>query len=277
MTLIDKALWYLNGHFAEEFSLDDVARAGGVSRHYMAHAFGRSLGIPIMAYARGLRLAQAARELAAGAPDIIGVALAAGYGSHEAFTRAFREQFGLTPEAVRAEGTVSNLNLMEPMQMAKPSTVILKEPIKKNLPAMLIAGHSATYTFGATAQIPAQWQKFAPHLGHVPNEIGRYAYGVCLMTPDGQGFDYVCGVEVKNFDLLPRDFVRVQLASRTYLVFRHEGHVSSVQETWNAIMGEGLAKAGAKPSDGPTFERYGPEFDGRTGEGGLDICIPVAG
>jgi AraC family transcriptional regulator len=86
----------------------------------MAHAFGRSLGIPIMAYARGLRLAQAARELAAGAPDIIGVALDAGYGSHEALTRAFREQFGLTPEAVRAEGTVSNLNLMEPMQMAKP-------------------------------------------------------------------------------------------------------------------------------------------------------------
>jgi hypothetical protein len=27
MTLIDKALWYLNGHFAEEFSLDDASRA----------------------------------------------------------------------------------------------------------------------------------------------------------------------------------------------------------------------------------------------------------
>jgi AraC family transcriptional regulator len=29
-----------------------------------------------------------------------------GYGSHEAFTRAFREQFGLTPESVRAANAI---------------------------------------------------------------------------------------------------------------------------------------------------------------------------
>jgi AraC family transcriptional regulator len=123
MTTIDKAFWYLTGHFAEHFCLDDVARAADVSRHHMAHAFGCSLGLPVMAYARALRLSQAARELAAGAPEILKVALDAGYGSHEAFTRAFREQFGLTPEALRAAGTTENLKLMEPIRMAEPSTI----------------------------------------------------------------------------------------------------------------------------------------------------------
>jgi AraC family transcriptional regulator len=37
-----------------------------------------------------------------GRPDILHVALDVGYGSHEAFTWAFREQFGVTPEAIRA-------------------------------------------------------------------------------------------------------------------------------------------------------------------------------
>ena len=42
------------------------------------------------------------------------MALDAGYGSHEAFTRAFRDQFGLTPEQVRGRGTLSeNLKLVE--------------------------------------------------------------------------------------------------------------------------------------------------------------------
>jgi AraC family transcriptional regulator len=48
-----------------------------------------------MRYVRGRRLTEAAKVLSDGAPDILTVALDAGYGSHEAFTRAFRDQFGV--------------------------------------------------------------------------------------------------------------------------------------------------------------------------------------
>ena len=61
-----------------------------------------------MRYARARRLTEAARVLAKGAPDILNVALEADYGSHEAFTRAFRDHFGMTPEAVRTRHPSTN-------------------------------------------------------------------------------------------------------------------------------------------------------------------------
>jgi AraC family transcriptional regulator len=112
-------------------------------------------------------------------------------------------------------------------------------------------------------------------VAHVPGQTGKYAYGVNLVIESGRGLEYTCGVEVKDFGLIPVDFARIKLAPRTYLIFRHEGHISAIQQTWRAIMDDGLSKAGAEPSDALSLERYGPEFDGATGDGGLDICIPV--
>jgi AraC family transcriptional regulator len=102
MNPVEKALWYIESHFADEISLDDVARVAGVSRFHLVRAFQAATGRPVMRHVRGRRLTEAARVLADGAPDILAVALDAGYGSHEAFTRGFRDQFGLPPEAVRA-------------------------------------------------------------------------------------------------------------------------------------------------------------------------------
>ena len=64
-----------------------------------------------MRYVRGRRLTEAAKALSNGAPDILSVALDAGYGSHEAFTRAFRDEFGVTPETIRAQGHLKKINL----------------------------------------------------------------------------------------------------------------------------------------------------------------------
>ncbi|MGE5157753.1 MAG: helix-turn-helix domain-containing protein [Gemmatimonas sp.] len=66
----------------------------------MVRAFAAATGFSVMRYVRARRLSEAARALARGAPDILSLALEADYGSHEAFTRAFRDHFGMTPEAV---------------------------------------------------------------------------------------------------------------------------------------------------------------------------------
>ena len=94
-------------------TLDEVAKVAAVSRYYLSRAFGLAAGRSLMKYVRGRRLTEAARSLAQGAPDILAVAIEAGYGSHEAFTRAFRDQFGRTPEAVRGQGNLSQLDLNE--------------------------------------------------------------------------------------------------------------------------------------------------------------------
>src|ERR1041384_2264087 len=79
MDPVGKALWYVESHFAGEITLEEIAAAVGVSRFYLTRAFGEATGRSIMRYVRARRLAQAARQLAAGASDILGVALDSGY------------------------------------------------------------------------------------------------------------------------------------------------------------------------------------------------------
>src|SRR3569833_2165782 len=98
MNPVGKALWYIESHFSAQLSLEEIAEIGGVSRYHMTRAFGAATGQSVMRYVRARRLTEAARALSGGAPDILAVAIEAGYGSHEAFTRAFRDQFGMTPE-----------------------------------------------------------------------------------------------------------------------------------------------------------------------------------
>src|SRR6201985_2898816 len=112
-----KALWFIESHLAEALTLDEIAGVAGVSRFHLVRAFAAATGLPVMRYVRARRLTEAARALAAGAPDILTLALDADYGSHEAFTRAFRDHFGATPEAVRAPACLHKLQLQEPITM----------------------------------------------------------------------------------------------------------------------------------------------------------------
>src|SRR5215207_9231131 len=93
MSLPDRALWIIERNSTRPLTLDGIAAACGVSRSHLAHAFGTTTGLSVMHYVRARRLSATAQALAAGAPDILAIALEAGYGSHEAFTRAFRAHF----------------------------------------------------------------------------------------------------------------------------------------------------------------------------------------
>jgi len=117
MNPAEKALWFVESHFARDISLDEVAAVAGVSRYHITRAFAAATGMPVMAYAKARRLSEAAKVLAKGAPDILNVALEAGYGSHEAFTRAFRDQFGITPEQLRRGRIIEIIPLVEPIAM----------------------------------------------------------------------------------------------------------------------------------------------------------------
>lgn len=272
-----KALWYIETHFNEELSLDDVAAACAVSRYHLSRAFTAIVGIPVMRYLRGRRLTEAARRLAAGAPDILSVALDAGYGSHEAFTRAFNEQFGRTPDAVRRDKCLDGVALITPQGNDPPMNATLKPPRIEEGRMLLIAGISQRYSRETTAAIPSQWQRFVPHIGHVPGQIGQIAYGVC-MNPDENGtVEYLSGVEVSSFDAIANEFATVRIPGRRYAVFTHEGHISAIRATWEAIFRQGLPSLDSHIADAPDFERYDRRFDPQTGSGIVEIWVPLAG
>src|SRR5205807_7653999 len=140
MNPAQKALWYIESHLAEPLTLDDVAGVAGVSRFHLVRAFAAATGFSVMRYVRARRLSMAARALAAGAPDILTLALEADYGSHEAFTRAFRDHFGVTPEAVRAATCLDHLKLQEPIMMDSTLIDKLAAPRFETAKAFLVAG-----------------------------------------------------------------------------------------------------------------------------------------
>lgn len=271
----EKALWFVESHLPEAISLDDVAQSSGVSRFHVTRAFGAATGRSVMGYMRSRRLTEAARKLAGGAPDILAVALDAGYNSHEAFTRAFRYQFGTTPELVRAQGTLDKLDLVEPILMDQSLLTNLEPPRFETSRPFLIAGLGERYSCETSAAIPMQWQRFGPYIGNIPGETGDVAYGVCVNGDDAGNFDYIAGVEVSDFSDLPRDFYRVRVPAQKYAVFAHREHISTIRRTVNTIWNKWLPASGHEIADAPEFERYGPEFDPRSGKGGLEIWIPV--
>ena len=276
MNPAQKALWYIESHLADALSLEQIAGVGGVSRFHMVRAFAAATGLSVMRYVRTRRLSEAARALAGGAPAILNVALDADYGSHEAFTRAFRDHFGVTPETVRAASRLDNLKLQEPIVMDSTLTDKLQPPRFETGKPLLVAGISERCTHeNGGAGIPNQWQRFHQKVGDIPDRVGQVAYGVCCNGDDSGNFDYIAGVEVSDFSDLPREFSRVRIPEQRYAVFTHRDHISSIRRTVNTIWNHWLPASGLKAADAPSFERYDENFDPLTGDGGLEIWVPV--
>jgi AraC family transcriptional regulator len=271
----EKALWYIESHFREEMALDDIAQAAGVTRYHLSRLFGLIAGRPIMQYVRGRRLSEAARMLSQGAPDILAVAIEVGYGSHEAFTRAFRDQFSLTPEQVRARRTLNNLEIVKAIKMDERLLTNLEPPRFEKGRTLLIAGLGERYNDQTSANIPAQWQRFLPHFGHVPGQIGRVAYGVLCNGDHAGNTEYISGVEVADFARVPKEFARLRIPEQEYAVFTHRDHISTIRQVWATIFNKWLPESGYQLADGPEFERYGEQFDGVTGTGGFEVWIPI--
>lgn len=274
MDPITKALWFIESHQARQLELEDIAQAAGVSRFHLTRVFGQVFGRPVMRYLRGRRLTEAAKALAQGAPDILSVALVAGYGSHEAFTRAFRDEFGLTPEAFRAAPDPTSIPMTEAILMTSQTTIKIDEPRIVDADTMLFAGLGQRFNFDDMVGIPQQWQRFNEYVDNIPGEVPGAAYGVCTNS-DANGLDYISAVQVRDFSDLPNEFTRLRVPAQRYAVFTHHGHVSDISKVFKAVFGDWLPGSGREVIDGPTLERYGQAFDPTTGKGGFEVWLPI--
>ncbi len=92
---------YIRQHIDEPLNRDVLAAVAGFSVPHFHRIFSASTGESIAGYIRRVRLERAGRKLRMGAVDITEVALAAGYDTHAAFSKAFKQQFGLSPSEFR--------------------------------------------------------------------------------------------------------------------------------------------------------------------------------
>jgi AraC family transcriptional regulator len=141
---------------------------------------------------------------------------------------------------------------------------------------LLLAGLRRRHRFAEAARaIPAQWAAFGA-LGVLPGQVGRTAYGVIASSDvAAQSFEYLCGVQVDDLASVPAGLDRMRVPAAQYAVFAHDGHVTTLRETWDRIWREWLPASGMTPAPTPDFERYDERFDPDTGLGGMEIWFPV--
>ena len=91
---------YIREHIHEPLDRETLAAVAGFSIPHFHRVFTAQVGESAASYVRRLRLERAGRKLRMGAVDITEVALAAGYDSHAAFSKAFKQQFGLQSQRI---------------------------------------------------------------------------------------------------------------------------------------------------------------------------------
>ncbi len=141
---------------------------------------------------------------------------------------------------------------------------------------LLIAGLMEHYNDQTRANIPAQWHRFAPHIGQIRGQVGHTSYGVCWNYNQSDcSFDYLSGVEVSDTSSLPQGFQHIRLPAQRYAVFTHRKHVSAIPVTIEAIWTKWLPNSGHQAAETPSFERYSEEFNPQTGMGGTEIWLAI--
>lgn len=88
-------------HNDEELSLEHLSRELGYSEFYISRKFKEISGMQFRDYLRYRKLAFALKEVRDTETGILDIALNYGFSSHEAFTRAFKEAYGITPSEYR--------------------------------------------------------------------------------------------------------------------------------------------------------------------------------
>jgi AraC-like DNA-binding protein/predicted transcriptional regulator YdeE len=101
---IKEALEYIDGHLDEPISFESLAKRFHFSPYYFHRMFSVIVGKAIAAHIRDRRLILACLKLVNTDESVMNIGLDNGYNSAQAFSRAFRDAYGLPPSEYRRQG-----------------------------------------------------------------------------------------------------------------------------------------------------------------------------
>lgn len=266
--LIARTLWQVETDLSRGPDLPALADAIGVSRFHLTRAFSLRTGLSLGTYVRRRQLSEAARARSAG-ESVTNAAFDAGYDSVEGFSRAFRACFGLAPSSIRGPEDLNRIPLQEAMKMTPSETTDTPVPEIRTIEPIPLVGRSGRFDMESRTRIPALWDDTVSEWRD--DMIGGPTYGVCSDFSDAGDFTYTVAFPGEAAEGLDR----LTLPGGTYAVFAHEGHISTISRTWDAIFAKWAPESDYDLLNGTEFELYNADFDPK-GEGKIAVWVPVA-
>ena len=92
---------YVNNHYKDSLTLDDMARQTGFSREYFCRFFKQHMGITFLRYVNEVRISHAGRLLSDTDLSISEIMQESGFTNQTLFNRLFKEIYGMTPRQAR--------------------------------------------------------------------------------------------------------------------------------------------------------------------------------
>lgn len=143
-----------------------------------------------------------------------------------------------------------------------------------------VAGIARAYARDKLDAIPQQWNVLITQLQFIVGRVGNHTYGVWYDVLKNAGpMLYVTGVHVGDFAPVNPGLSHYVIPAQRYAVFRHEGHVSEIRKTVDAVFSQWLPSSGQthyrKSPAAPDFlERYTEAPEGGK-VGSVEILLPV--
>lgn len=228
---------------AADVDLAAVAVSLGTTEYHLRRMFASLAGMPLSEYVRRRRMTVAAAAVVSGSGDLLDVAVRHGYGSTEAFGRAFRAVHGLSPAQARRDGgpfrSQPRLRFRLTVEGARPVDVRLV-----TLPAFRLVGHAARVPLVHHGVNPAIAQHVAsidpaehPRLKALADSAPAGLLAVSTdLDPDrreGSELTYLHGVAVTDAVTVPDDLDVVAVPPGTWAVFRAAGpYPDTLQTLW---------------------------------------------
>jgi AraC family transcriptional regulator len=284
-----RVLAHIDQHIDQPLDLPRLAQVAHFSAFHFHRLFAAWMGETLGDYLRRRRLEVAAlRMVAQPRLPVLSVALSVGWGSGEAFARAFKTRFGCSPSQWRAmskndqtlsnpgqtglpaqtdDGLSSQSHLETPMQVQ----LIDREPVR-------IAYRRHIGPYGAP--IHAFWMnEVAPWMQtHGLHQQPRY--GISHDDPsitDPAQCRYDAAVEVDDAFVPGAGAFVTTLPSGRYASTPFFGDSQAIGSAWQSLLRDWLAGSGLQLDARPCFEYYAPDarYEPETGRFGCDIVIPV--
>ncbi len=98
---IREIITYVNEHYMEKITLDDMAAHTGFSREYFCRFFKQHMGITFLHYLNEVRISHAGRLLTTTDLPVSEVMNQSGFTNQTIFNRLFKELYGMTPRQSR--------------------------------------------------------------------------------------------------------------------------------------------------------------------------------